>query len=327
MADRFRRQRHLAHRIEVERTYLAGRALAGGIKGADRLERIAEEVEPQWIAAARNEDVENAAAHGVFADFTDCRHALEAVALQPRCHIVHAHLVARARGEGKALDHILRRNLLQGRIDRHQHDGRMRLLAVSNQGAERCKPARRRVGARRHPVVGKTIPARKREHRNVGGDEAQDLLQIGDALAVRKNVGDGRSGLGSASTSASAPEGTGPTVTSRVAATIFFGSRPASIGLLHLFGEPLEIGAVGGDARKHRRLVTLGHRLFADDPFDEIVVFLGHDDLKLVQLHLGQTGKLGFSELSENEVHLADAPVPGAKQDPAATRIEIGAGA
>ena len=45
-ADRFRGQPRLAHRDEIERAQLRGRALGLRIEGADRLERIAEKVEP-----------------------------------------------------------------------------------------------------------------------------------------------------------------------------------------------------------------------------------------------------------------------------------------
>ena len=69
-ADRFRGQARFAHRHQIERPQLRGRALGLRIEGADRLERVAEEVEPDRRRGARRVEVENAAAGGVVADVT-----------------------------------------------------------------------------------------------------------------------------------------------------------------------------------------------------------------------------------------------------------------
>ncbi len=54
-ADRIRRQRHFAHRVQIERARLADGPLAGGIEGTDALQRIAEEIEPHRLLGSRGE--------------------------------------------------------------------------------------------------------------------------------------------------------------------------------------------------------------------------------------------------------------------------------
>ena len=66
-SHRFAGEPHFAHRHEIERAELAGRALRLGIEGADQFERIAEKIEAQRSRHSGREKIENAAAHGIFA--------------------------------------------------------------------------------------------------------------------------------------------------------------------------------------------------------------------------------------------------------------------
>lgn len=67
------------------------------------------------------------------------------------------------------------------------------------------------------------------------------------------------------------------------------------------------------------------HRFGAVDPFDQVIVFLGHDHFERVERLVIHVGEILLGELAENEIHLADAAVPAAKQDPPAAGVEIGA--
>ena len=67
----------------------------------------------------------------------------------------------------------------------------MRLLGMRDQAAQRCQAPGRGIGTRRHPVIGKAVPARQRQDGNIGGCKTQHLLDIGDPLAVRENIGNG----------------------------------------------------------------------------------------------------------------------------------------
>ena len=52
---------------QVKRAQLAGRALRFGIKGADRFQRVAKKIEPEGLGHSRRKEIEDAAAHGIFA--------------------------------------------------------------------------------------------------------------------------------------------------------------------------------------------------------------------------------------------------------------------
>ena len=164
-ADRLRRQRHFAHRLQRQRVALAGGALRGRIEGADRLQRVAEEVEPQRLFGARRVEVEDAAAHREFADVAHGRHALEAGIFQPRDQHLHVDLVAGPRMKRLRLDDRRRRHALQQRVGGGQHHGAVRLLAERGDRRHRIEPACRRVGARRDAVVGQAVPGRQLDDR------------------------------------------------------------------------------------------------------------------------------------------------------------------
>jgi len=134
--------------VEIERARLGDGALAGRIEGADAFQRIAEEIQPHRLFGARHEDIENAAAHGKFANFAYRRHPVETVALQPRGDVLHADLVAGPGRKPEAFDDVARRHLLQHGVDSNENDGRMRLLGVVDEAGKRRKPTRRCICTR-----------------------------------------------------------------------------------------------------------------------------------------------------------------------------------
>src|SRR6185312_15215115 len=66
-ADGFGDELEFRDRHQVERAHVEQRALGFRIKSTDRLEAVAEEVEPHGLIEAGREQVENAAAYGVSA--------------------------------------------------------------------------------------------------------------------------------------------------------------------------------------------------------------------------------------------------------------------
>ena len=64
---------------------MRGRALRFRIEGADRFQRVAEKIEPDGGLGAGREQIEDAAAHGIFTVFAHRARAHEAVRFQP-CH-------------------------------------------------------------------------------------------------------------------------------------------------------------------------------------------------------------------------------------------------
>ena len=94
-ADRFGGELRLAHRHQIERAQLPVDALRLRIEGADRFQRVAEEIEPDRRRRAGRIEIEDAAAHGVVADVAHDARAREAVGLQPAREILHPQAVAR----------------------------------------------------------------------------------------------------------------------------------------------------------------------------------------------------------------------------------------
>ena len=82
-SHRFARQLHFAHRHEIERAELAGRALRFGIEGADQFERIAEKIEAQGLRHSGRKKIEDAATHGIFASVAHARCPREAIGFEP----------------------------------------------------------------------------------------------------------------------------------------------------------------------------------------------------------------------------------------------------
>ncbi len=189
-ADRIGRQRHFAHRVQVERAGLTGRTLACRIEGADAFQRIAEEIEAHGLLGAGHENIENTAADGKFADFAHGRDAVETVALQPRGDIVHADLIAGFCREGEAFDDLGRRDLLQHGVDRDEDDRRMRLLGIGDQARKSGQSPGGDIGTGRDAVIGKAVPAGQSQDRNFRRHEGEHLLDIGHALAVGHDIGD-----------------------------------------------------------------------------------------------------------------------------------------
>src|SRR6266536_6208808 len=96
--DRFARQLEFSNRYEIERAQLIGRALAFGIEAADRLQRIAEKIEPYRLRHARGEEIDDATAHRVIARLTYRRCAYVPIEFEPLGDFVHReHMTGRNR--------------------------------------------------------------------------------------------------------------------------------------------------------------------------------------------------------------------------------------
>ena len=103
------------HRHQVEPTQGRFAALRLRIESADRLQRVAEEIETNRHVQTGRVKIENAAAHRVFAGLAHGRGALEAVELQPRDDARHADDIARRDRQRMRRDELARRHALQAR--------------------------------------------------------------------------------------------------------------------------------------------------------------------------------------------------------------------
>ncbi len=86
-------QLEFADRQQVRRARRL-RALGLGIEAADAFQRVAEEIEPHRAERARREQVEDAAAHRIFAGLHHRAGAVEARCFEALRHVVHAGLGA-----------------------------------------------------------------------------------------------------------------------------------------------------------------------------------------------------------------------------------------
>ena len=183
-ADRLLAQRDLGDRRQLEALELTDGALAGRIEGADRLQRVAEEVETHRLFLAGRKQVEDTAAHGEFAAFAHGRHPLEAAPLQGADDVLHGDAMARLGGNHLLGQHIRRRHLLQQRVGRRQDQRPVRRQAQRIDRRHRRQPPRRRVARRADAVIGQAVPGRQGQNRQIGRNEAQRVFQRGDPVAV-----------------------------------------------------------------------------------------------------------------------------------------------
>ena len=154
---------HLGHRHEVDPLEPVGRALRDRVEAADRVDLVAEEVEPHRPRAAGRKDVDDAAAKGAIARLGHRRGRGEAHACKPAAHGLGRDPLAPAQRQARALDrfgggHALRR----GRDGGEQHESALRR---ARQCRERRHPARQHIRVGRDAVIGQAIPRRKLDHR------------------------------------------------------------------------------------------------------------------------------------------------------------------
>ena len=147
-------------------------------KRADRLQAVAEEIEPHRLIEPGRKQIEDAAAHGVFAGFAHGGRAVVAVVLQPRHDGVHRHDMAGRDRQRLRRDDFARRHPLHDGVDRGQHDQRLVAAGQPRQPRQRGQPLRQDAAMRRHPVIGLAVPGRKLHHRQIRREEFQRAGQL-----------------------------------------------------------------------------------------------------------------------------------------------------
>ncbi len=124
-ADGLGDQLEFRDRNQIERAHVEQRALGFRIEGADRFQAVAEKIETDGLIEPGRKQIEDAAAHGVFAGFAHGRGAVVAVVLQPRHDRVHRHDMAGRYRQRLRRDGFARRHPLHDGVDRGQHDQRL----------------------------------------------------------------------------------------------------------------------------------------------------------------------------------------------------------
>ena len=180
--DRRARQRVFVRRQQVDALDLVLRALGIRIEAPQRVDLVVEQVDAQRGVGAHGKQVDQRAAHGVFARLVDGFHRAIAGPRQALPEILPIEPVT-GRQRQHAPGHVVawRQSLHQG-VDRSQYDP----LGAFLQFPQRSQPCRDDVLVRREAVVGQRFPVGKRHHRHVG-IEAQRAFEALRACRVRRH--------------------------------------------------------------------------------------------------------------------------------------------
>ena len=160
-ADGFGDELEFGNRNQIEPAHVEQRALGFGVERADRFQGIAEEIEPHGLIESGRKQVENAAAHGVFAGFAHGRRAAVAVVLQPGHDGIHRHDIARRDRQRLRGHDFAGRHPLHDGVDRGQHDQRLVAAGQPRQFCQRGQTLRQDAAMRRYPVIGLAVPGRE----------------------------------------------------------------------------------------------------------------------------------------------------------------------
>ena len=198
----------------------------------------------------------------------------------------------------------------------------MRRLAQCGHRRQRVEAARGGVGAGRDAVVRQAVPGREFEHRQVRGDEGERLDDRGQALAVARDEEQrpvGR-GLGYRRGEREGLKTVGDAVDDELAGSAF---RQADF-----FEQAHKIILQVATAREAMIFFSRGgvesgrDGLFAGEPGQKVGVLKFEQMLILVQFGVGQGGDGSIGEAAEDQIHLADAAMPGAEEQLAPPRIQ-----
>ncbi len=187
-ADRLLRQHRLARRDELEVLHLPRRALRRRIEGPDRLQRVAKEIETDRGRGAGREEIEDAAAHRVFADLAHGRGAVEAVGLQEAQQAFHRDDIAGCREKRPPRDALPVRHALHDGVGGGEDDAWAGMRC--EQRVERTHPVCGDFRIGRDAVVGKAVPGREGERRNCGREKAERRLGQRNPARVAGDVED-----------------------------------------------------------------------------------------------------------------------------------------
>ena len=176
-------QHDLADRRQTKAVELADGALAHGIEGPDAFQFVAEKVQAHRLGRAGREQIDDTAAHRVFARLHHRVGTGIAVAVQKRDDAVHVHAGADAGGERRPGQHLAGRHALQQRGHGGQHHARA-LRRPRAQARQRVDAPRHHVHIRRDAVIGHAIPGGKLQHLDVGGKERQRIGHARHAAVV-----------------------------------------------------------------------------------------------------------------------------------------------
>jgi G3E family GTPase len=178
-----------ADRLEGEQTQPVRADLRRRIEPAYRLERVAEQVEPQRLLGSRRKDVDDPAPQRVFAWFAHGVAAHVAVAGEEARQRLERDALADDRAKTAGGEHFPWRHALQHRVDGRHHDPALARPRGGSPGefGERGYAAADDIADRRDAVIGQAIPGGEIENRQARREERQGL---DDLRAAGRLAGD-----------------------------------------------------------------------------------------------------------------------------------------
>ncbi|MCW0416631.1 hypothetical protein NB689_002385 [Xanthomonas sacchari] len=153
------------------------RALRFRVEGADRIDVLVQQFDPQRRVGAHRVHVEQAAAHGEVARVHHLRHVAVSRAFQSPLLRIQVQALAHAQVETAADDVAQRRHPLHQRLHRYHHDA----LGQRRQPVQRGQALADDVRVRTELVVGQGFPVRERHHRQAR-IVAEQAVQVGFEL-------------------------------------------------------------------------------------------------------------------------------------------------
>ena len=158
------------------------------IELADAFERVAEKVEPDGPRMPRREQIENAAAHRVFAGLHHRAGPVKARGFEPLAHLIHADLGAGRQPRRRLPDPVERRHALEDGVDRGQHDDRGLAALRMGEPRQRGDAAGLDVAVGRDAVVRHAIPGRKRHDLRARREKFELAAKRLEPLAVARDM-------------------------------------------------------------------------------------------------------------------------------------------
>ncbi len=177
----------LADRAQHQAFERATGALRHRVEGAQRVEGVAEEVEARRIGCTGGEDVDDAAAHRVFARLQHLLGTAVAVAFEERNQVRRVDRRTADEVEMRARHGLAQRHPLHRRARRGEDQAALahRFVGEARQGFQ---PPPDDFGMRRGAVVGYRIPGGEFEDFDVGREEADRFGETRELHVIRRDM-------------------------------------------------------------------------------------------------------------------------------------------
>ena len=332
--DRFGREPRFAHRHEVERAQLRGRALRLRIEGADQFQRVAEKIEANRRRSARRIKVEDASARRVIADVAHRAGARIAIRLEPAREVFHAHAIAGRGRESCGFQIGERRRALRQRADRaHENARPLDRAAALGEPRQHGHALGRNRSVGGDAVIGLAVPRREMQGFDLGGGEGKRVDDVLRPHAVSRHD-DERDGARFARRGERAREigddkGIVTLGRARERDGVALSKTPCDgIDEIHAPLSARLSASRGAAQRRAKSGVSCSTGIASDPVIQSRICGSGISSRRSNSSTSASlmVGQIHVRELAHHEIHFSDASAPGAKQNLPPALVERCAG-